>query len=136
MVCAFNNDGIGSRNIDTRFDDRGTHQHVKTLVVEVVHHSFQLTLTHLAMADSNTRFRYKLGEAIGCFLNVFYIVIEIVDLTTTQHFTQDCFANHQAVVLANESFNCQSACRRRCDNRQIAHSAHCHIQRARNRCGS
>ncbi|MNF07069.1 hypothetical protein D3C80_2071640 [compost metagenome] len=38
VIGPFDDDGIRRRDIDTGFDDGGTHQHVETLVVEIVHH--------------------------------------------------------------------------------------------------
>jgi hypothetical protein len=55
MVGPLDDNGVGGRNIDAGFDNRGADQHVETLVVEVVHHAFQLALAHLAVADGHAR---------------------------------------------------------------------------------
>ncbi|MPN39044.1 hypothetical protein SDC9_186570 [bioreactor metagenome] len=59
MIGAFDDNSVGGRNVDPGFDNGGTHQHVKTLMVEIVHHAFQLALAHLPVADTNTRFRHQ-----------------------------------------------------------------------------
>ncbi|MNE03830.1 hypothetical protein D3C80_963430 [compost metagenome] len=83
VIRAINNDGVRRRNVDTGFNNRGTHQHVKTLVVEIVHHPFQLALAHLPVTDGNAGLRHQFSQFIGGFLNVFDIVKEIINLPAT-----------------------------------------------------
>ena len=131
VIRTFNDDGVRRRNVDPGFDDGGTHQHVKALMVEVVHHPFQLALAHLPVTDSNARFRHQLRQPVGRFLDVFHVVVQVIDLTPAQHFTQNGLTHHQIIVFADEGFYRQTARRRRGNNRQIAHAAHRHVQGSR-----
>ena len=136
VIRAFDNNRVRGRDINTGFNDGGTHQHVEALVVEIIHHPLQLALAHLSVTDSDTRFRHQLRQPVRRFLNVLYVVVEVVHLAAAQHFTQDRFAHHQIVILADKGFYRQTARRWRGDNRQIAHAAHRHVQRTRDRrCG-
>ena len=135
VIGALNDDGIGGRDIDAGFNNCRTDQHVKTLVMEIIHHPFQFAFAHLAVTDGNSRFRYQFSQTIRRFLNIFNIVIQIVNLTAAQDFTQDRLANHQRVIFADKGFYRQTASWRGGDNGQIAHSAHRHIKRTRNRRG-
>ena len=135
MIGALNDDGIGGRDIDAGFNNCRTDQHVKTLVMEIIHHPFQFAFAHLAVTDGNSRLRHQFRQTIRRFLNIFNIVIQIVNLTAAQDFTQDRLANHQRVIFADKGFYRQTASWRGGDNGQIAHSAHRHIQRTRDRRG-
>ncbi|CCJ79000.1 2C-methyl-D-erythritol 2,4-cyclodiphosphate synthase(EC:4.6.1.12) [Cronobacter muytjensii 530] len=109
VVGALDNNGIGGRNIDTGFDNRGADQHVEALVMEVVHHPLQLTLAHLAVADGDTRLRYQVCQPLGGFLNILDVIVKVIHLPAAQHFAQDRLAHHQIVILAHEGFHRQSA---------------------------
>ena len=102
-------------------------------MVEIVHHPFEFAFAHLPVANGDTRFRHQLRESFRRFLNILDVIIEIVDLAAAQHLTQDRLAYHQRVIFANEGFDRQTPCGGRGDDREVAHTAHCHIQRSRNR---
>ncbi len=136
VIRPFDDDGVRRRNVDSGLNDGGTHQHVKALVVEIVHYPLQLALAHLAVTNGDARFRHQLCQPVGGFLNIFNVVVQVIDLATAQHFAQDRLAHHQIVVLANKGFHRQTARRWGSDYRQIAHAAHRHVQGARDRrCG-
>ena len=116
VVGALDNNGVGSRNIDTGFDDSGTHQHVEALMVEIIHHPFQLALAHLTVADGDTCFWHQFRQLIGGFLDVLDVVEQVVHLAAAQGFTENRFAHHQAVVFADEGFDRQTTRRRGSDN--------------------
>ncbi len=105
VIGPLNDDGIGGRYVDTGFDNGGTDQHVETLMVEIVHHTFQITLTHLTMANSDTRFRHQFAETLRRFLDIFNVIVEVVDLSATQNLTQDRFADHQIVKFTDKRFH-------------------------------
>ena len=131
MIRTLDNNRVGGRDINPGFDNGGTDQHVKTLMVEVVHHAFQFAFAHLPMTNGNSCLRHQLRQPVGGFLDVLDIIIKIVDLPAAQHFTQNCLTDHQCIVLANKRFHRQTPRWRRGDNRQIAHAAHGHVQRTR-----
>ena len=87
------------------------------------------------MTDGNARFRHQLRQPLGGFLDVFHVIIEVVNLAAAQYLTQDRLADHQRVIFADEGFDRQTAGGRSGNDRQIAHTAHRHIQRTRNRRG-
>ena len=133
VIGTLNNNGVRRGYVDPGFDNGGTDQHVKTLVMEIVHHPLKLAFAHLSMTDGNARFRHQLRQPLGGFPDVFHVIIEVVYLAAAQHLTQDRLAYHQRVIFAHEGFDRQTAGGRRGDDRKIAHTAHRHIQRARNR---
>ncbi|CAH0316046.1 hypothetical protein SRABI106_04200 [Rahnella aquatilis] len=136
VVGALNNDCVRRRDIDTGFDNGGTHQHVETLVMEIIHHTLEVAFTHLTVADGNARFRHEFGQPLRGFLDILDIVVEIINLPAAQNFTQDCLTHDQTVVLAHKGFHRHTTCRRCGNNRQVAHAAHGHVQRTRDRrCG-
>ena len=136
VIRPLDDNGVGSRDIDPGFDNGGTNQHVETLMMEIIHHPFQFALAHLPVTDGDPRFWYQFCQSFGGFLNVFHIIVEIINLPPAQNFAQDRLPYHQTIVLTNKGFNCQTTGWRRGNNRQIAHSAHCHIQRTWDRrCG-
>lgn len=102
-------------------------------MVEIVHDPFQLTFTHLPVAYSDSRFRYQFRQPLCGFLNIFDVIIQIVNLTAAQDFTQNRFPYYQAIILANKGFYRQTTGRGSGDNGEIAHTAHRHIQRPRDR---
>lgn len=51
VIRSLNNNGIGAGNINTGFNNGGTDQHIEALMVEIIHHPFQIPFTHLTMAD-------------------------------------------------------------------------------------
>lgn len=78
VIRTFDNDGVRRWNVDPGLNDGGTHQHVETLVVEIVHHPLQLALAHLAVTNGDARFRYQLCQPVGGFLNIFNVVIQVI----------------------------------------------------------
>ena len=135
MVGAFDDDGVGGGNVDPGFDDGGAHQHIEALMMEVIHHPLQFALPHLTVTDGDPRLRHQLRQLVGGFLDVLNVIKQIVDLAAAQRFAQDRLAHHQGVIFANEGLHRQAARRRRGDDRQIAHPAHRHVQRPRDRRG-
>lgn len=79
VIRPFDDDGVRRRNVDSGLNDGGTHQHVETLVVEIVHHPLQLALAHLAVTNGDARFRHQLCQPVGGFLNIFNVVVQVID---------------------------------------------------------
>ena len=79
MVGAFDNNGVGGRNIDAGFNDGGAHQHVETLMMEIVHHPLQIALAHLPVSDSDARLRHQFRQPLRRLFDILHVVIEIVD---------------------------------------------------------
>lgn len=67
VIGALDNNGVRRRNVDPGLDNGGTYQHVKTLVVEIVHHPFEFAFAHLPVANGDTRFRHQLRESFRRF---------------------------------------------------------------------
>ncbi len=94
LVGPLNDDGVGAGHVDTGFNNRAGNQNIEAAVVEVAHDLFQCALGHLAVAYADAGLRHQLGQ-IGCvFLDGFYLVVQIVDLTPAQQLAQDCFLDH------------------------------------------
>ena len=117
MISAIHNNGIGGRHVDTGFDNSGTHQNVKPLMIKVGHDAFELALAHLPVCDGDSGLWHQLREVARSLLDGFDIVMQKVDLSTAQNFTQYGFTNGGLVVLSNKSFNRKSSCWWRRNNR-------------------
>ena len=77
---------------------------------------FQLALAHLPVTDGDTRLRHQLCQPVCRFLDIFHIVIEVIDLTAAQHLTQNGLTYHQIIVVADKGFHGQTTPRRRGEN--------------------
>lgn len=104
VIRAFDDNGVGGRDVDPGLDNRGTHQHVKALMVEVVHYPFQFALAHLPMTNRDARFRHQFRQTVGGFLDVFDVVIQVIDTAAAQDFTQDRLAHDRVIVFTDEGF--------------------------------
>lgn len=89
VIRAFNDNSVGCRDVDPGFDNGWLNQHVETLMMEIIHHPFQFALAHLPVTDGDPRFWHQFCQPFGGFLNVFHIIVEIINLSSAQNFTQD-----------------------------------------------
>ncbi|CAB4610722.1 unannotated protein [freshwater metagenome] len=78
-----NNQGVGIRNIDSGFDDRGRNQHIKTLFPEIDHHLLERRLAHLPMGNRDAGFGHELGQIGSTLVDGFDAVVHEKHLTLT-----------------------------------------------------
>ena len=90
-VRAVDHDGVRIRDVDSRFDDCRTDEHVGAPVIEIAHDLLELALPHLTVTDRHARFRYEFGELPGCTFDRSNFVVHIEDLASTQQFPENRF---------------------------------------------
>ena len=108
MVGTVHDYGVGGGHIDTGFDNGGTHQHIKPLMIKITHYRLKFTLTHLTVAYGNAGFRHYFGDFLGGAGNAFYLVVQEIHLTAAQNFTHDGFAYYRFIALLYKGFNSQA----------------------------
>lgn len=64
-VGPVDDDGVGLRDVQAGFDDRGAHEHVHFLAPEAQHHLFQLPFRHLAMGHGHPGLGHHLLDLAG-----------------------------------------------------------------------
>ena len=87
LVRALDDDRVGGRNVDARFDNGGAKQKVEALLIELAHHALELALMHLAVGDRNACFGDELFEPKPGVLHGFDFVVKEVDLTAALEFS-------------------------------------------------
>src|SRR5690625_4533011 len=102
LVGPVNNNGVSAGDVDTGFYNRGAHQDIETLVVEVRHDTFQVALAHLAVSDAHPRFGHQLAQLPRDAVDVFDLVIEVIHLAATQDFPQDGLLYRGLIILTNK----------------------------------
>ena len=98
-------------------------------MVEVVHNALKFALAHLPVTNRDAGFRHQFRQSVRGFLDILHVVIQIIHLAAAQNFTQDSLAHHQVVIFADEGFYRQTTGGRCGNDRQIAHTAHRHVER-------
>ena len=93
LIGAIHDDGVSTGHVNSGFNNRGTQQHVKTLVVKVAHHMLQLTFAHLAMGDADARLRQKLLQFFQHVLDSVDFVVQEINLAAALQFAQYRFAD-------------------------------------------
>ena len=61
--------------IDPCFNNGSTNEHIKALMIEIKHHVFKFTLTHLTMSNAYFSFRQYLFKFTCNTINIFYLVM-------------------------------------------------------------
>ena len=82
-IGSIDDQGVGVRKVNTRFDDRCTQQHVKLVAIERSHHFFEFVLSHLAVTDLDVSLWNKFLQFARDKLDVFDPVVQIEDLTAS-----------------------------------------------------
>ena len=59
LVGTIDENSISSGDVDTAFDDRGTHQQVATMMIKIQHHLFEIFFLHLSVDDTYPRIGHQ-----------------------------------------------------------------------------
>ena len=81
FVSTLNDDRIGRRHINAGFNNRGTQEHVKALLIEVAHHMLKLAFAHLPVGNGNAGFGHKRFEPGAGVFDGVHFVMQVVDLS-------------------------------------------------------
>ena len=135
FVGAFDDNGVGGWDIDAGFDDGAAQQNIKTLVVEVEHHAFQITFRHLAMGDANVGLWHELLQLLQHAFHGAHVVVQKKYLPAAPDFALAGLAQKCIVPFEHEGFDGEPRLRRSTDERDIAYAGQRQVECARNRCG-
>jgi hypothetical protein len=92
--------------------------------------------SRLAVPDRDPGLRHEFGEPLRRRLDGVDAVVHEVDLAAATQLAQAGLADHRPVPLGHEGLDGQACGRWRGDQRQVAQSAECHVEGARDRrCG-
>ena len=69
LIGAVNNDRIGIRNVEARFNDGGAGKNVHLAAHELAHHALELAVLHLAVPYDDARIRQESAQLLGGRLN-------------------------------------------------------------------
>ena len=133
MVGILDDQRIGIRNIQSRFNDRRANQHVILAVPEPFDGVLQLILIHLAMRHDHARFRNKFTNMLRGLLDRPHTVVHVEHLAISQQFTTNSRRDLLILLHTYVGQHGVTIFRRGKDRRHIANSRHRHLQRARNR---
>ena len=120
-VRAVHDQGVGCRNIEARFDDRGRQEHVVLAVVERRHDVVERGRGHLSVRDRNAYLRHMLVEEFLGAGEILDAWTHIERLAAAIPLTQQRLAHDQGIKRRNKRAHCQPVDRRRSDDGQIAH---------------
>ncbi len=134
-VGAIDHDGIGRRHIDAAFDDGRADQHVESTVIKIQHQLFEVALAHLAVTHGDVCFRHQFADRLRRLFDGLDGVVHEINLAAAANFTQCRFPHDGFIPFQHEGLDRQALGGRRGYQRQIAQTAHGHIERPRNRRG-
>ena len=135
-VGAVDEDGIGERNVEAVFDDRGRDKHVILVVHKGEHHALKFGFAHLPVADNDARRGNQLLNARSDFVDGFDAVVHEVNLAAAFEFEFHSGAHDLFVELGDDGLNRHAVFGRRLDNTHVAQADERHVQGARDRCGA
>ena len=134
-IGAIDDDGVGARNVEAVFDDRGRDQHVRFVADEFQHHLFELGLAHLPVADDDARLRHQPLDHRRQRGDRFHAVVHEKHLPVARQLFFDHALHQRLAERRDGGLNRQAILRRRLDHAHVAQAHQRHVQRARNRRG-
>ena len=122
LVGTIDDDRIGVRNVDSRFDDRGTYEDIAASMVEIEHDVFEILLAHLSVSEFDSGLRHEPGDFLRRLRNSVDIVVHEINLPAATDLTQQSFRDEGIGPLPQKRLDREPFRRRCCDNRQFARS--------------
>ena len=119
--------------VNAALDDGGGHEHVDLAGHELLHDVFDLVGGHLAMSHTHASLGRHAQHALHGLVDGLHAVRHVVDLPATGEFQAHGRAHDVLVPLSHMHLHGDTADGRRLDERHVAHAAHGHLHRARNR---
>ncbi len=121
-VGAMDDQGVGGRDVEARFDNRRRQKHVKAAVVKSRHHAVQVTCGHAAMSDADPRFRHLCLQEFLNFRQIGDAWHDVEGLAATQPFAQQRLAHRHGIEWRDERAYRKPVDRRRGDQRHVANA--------------
>src|SRR5579863_2818791 len=134
-VGAVDDERVGVRDVQARFDDRGRDQHVVLPLPEVDHDLFQLVLVHLPVRHRDPRLRDQLSDLGRDPADRADPVVHEEHLAVAQQLTPDRGGHLPGVPGPDEGEHRVAFLGRGEDGRHLPDPGHAHLQRPRDRGG-
>ena len=126
LVRTFDDDRIGGRDVDPRFDDGRAEEHVVALLVKLAHHPFEFALRHLPVRNHDARLGNEALKALAAVFDRLDFVVKEIDLTAALQFAQNRFANDPLLLALHEGFHRKAPLGRGGDDGKVADSFETH----------
>src|SRR4051794_32897537 len=108
LIRAIDNDGVRGRHVNAALHDRRTDEQIGALVIEIEHHLFELTFTHLPVTDRNASFWHELRKRSRGLFDGVHAVVDEIDLTAAPDLAKARLANGRGVPLRNKCLDGES----------------------------
>ena len=130
---AIDNQGVGIRNIDSGFDDRGRYQDVELLLPEVDNHLLERSLGHLPVGNGYAGLGHELGQIAGHLVDALNAVVNKEHLALANQLSPNSSGDLLLAIAANEGENRVSFFGRGCQSRHFSDARYRHLECSRNR---
>ncbi len=127
-------DRVGARDVDARFDDGGRQQQVVRAALEVAHLARERARVHLAVRDDDPEMRAERVQALFDLADGGDAVVEEEDLAAARELRFDGRAHDRVGVAHDRRLHRHALARRRAQERQVARARHRQVERARDGC--
>ena len=134
-VGVVDDDRVGVRDVEARFDDRRADEDVRLVADELQHRVFHLAVAHLPVADDDPRVGHHLLDLVGDLHDVVDAVVDEVDLPLALQLAQDRQLHALAVERHHFRHDAAPVLRRGRERADVAQAEHRHVQRSRDRRG-
>ena len=132
-VSVVNYERVCVRNVHTRLDDGGAHEHVDPAVGHIGPDLLKALLFHLTVRGHNGRVGYLARYLSRDTVYRLDRVVEIKHLTAAAQLTLYRVDDDYIVVLEHVCLDRQTVAGRLVKHRYIAYPRHCHVESARDR---
>src|SRR5574344_480661 len=92
VLSLVDDDGVGIRYINTVFYDASAYQHIIITINEIHNHLFHLFATHLSVTNAGSYSGAYFAENIFDRQDVFHLIVNKENLSTSLNFTIDDFS--------------------------------------------
>ena len=89
QVGAVDDERVHRRHVEAALDDRRAHEHVELVLPELLHHTLEPALVHLAVRDRDPRLGHELAHVGGDVLDVLHAVVHVEHLALAQQLAPD-----------------------------------------------
>ncbi|OPZ97091.1 MAG: hypothetical protein BWY71_01725 [Planctomycetes bacterium ADurb.Bin412] len=134
-VRVTDDDGVGSGNIQPRFDNRRAYQYVRLMPDKRQHFLLQFVFGHLPVPDDNPGLRNQLLQLVRHTQNIVYPVMQIIHLALPRQLPQDRLPDPLPVIRTYLRHDAPPVQRRRRQRGNIPQPQQRHVQRPRDRRG-
>ena len=131
VVRPVNEDGVRAGDVEAAFDDGRGEKHVRVAAREAAHLLGEDRRGHLAVGDLDLRLRNERAQPRGHLVDGHHAVVQEIDLPAARELALDRAAHHGVGSARDRGVGGDALARGRAQQRQVAHSRHGEVERAR-----